>query len=191
MTDAQLINQNSSDVEYFTPLPIVNLARQVMGGIDLDPASSTEANAGINARNIYTIKDDGITQPWYGAVWLNHPFGRREIPCAPDCAKKHTHHDYLLYGNSGWITKLMNEWNEGNIEQACTITYASTSEKWFRPLLEFPQCFITTRTNYYLPDGTLKKGVTKGSVVTYLGPRVNRFAQAFNEIGVVKIPWQK
>ena len=41
--------------------------------------------------------------------------------------------------------------------------------------------------NYYLPDGSVKKGVTKGSVVTYFGEDVSRFREAFASLGVVKI----
>jgi len=57
------------------------------------------------------------------------------------------------------------------------------------PLLAFPQCFIHGRTNYYLADGTLKKGVTKGSVVTYVGPaeKWDMFKEVFSSIGTVKI----
>jgi hypothetical protein len=68
-----------------------------------------------------------------------------------------------------------------------TITYACTSEKWFQPLLQKPQCFLSPRTNYYLPDGSVKKGVTKGSVVTNFGADVSRFREAFASLGVVKI----
>ena len=41
--------------------------------------------------------------------------------------------------------------------------------------------------NYYLPDGSVKKGVTKGSVVTYFGLDVEGFSEAFASLGVVKI----
>lgn len=36
----RLINQDSGDVEYYTPTEITEAARRVMGGIDLDPFSS-------------------------------------------------------------------------------------------------------------------------------------------------------
>ena len=41
--------------------------------------------------------------------------------------------------------------------------------------------------NYYLPDGSVKKGVTKGSVVTYFGQDVASFSEAFASLGVVKV----
>lgn len=192
---AQLINQTSGEFEYFTPLAIVNVARDVMRGIDLDPASSEVANGGIAAKRIFTIKEDAMRQVWTAkSIWMNHPFGIAETPCEPDCRRqetnpRHKHHDFIWHGNAAWVNKLIYEFKEGNFEQGICITYACTSEAWFTPLLHYPQCFLVPRTNYYTPEGKKLSGVTKGSVVTYLGPNVNRFAQRFANLGVVKIPY--
>ena len=97
---------------------------------------------------------------------MNHPFGRGS--------------------NAAWINKLESEFACGNVIEACCITYACTSEVWFQPLLRRPQCFLSPRTNYLLPDGTVFRGVTKGSVVTYFGTRSNAFTDAFQDLGVVK-----
>lgn len=169
MRNHQFINADGGSDEYFTPLEIVEAARRVMGTIDLDPASSVAANARIKAARIFTLNEDGLTQQWVGAIWLNHPFG------------KHT--------NKPWIAKLFTEYASGRVTAAICIAFASTSEQWFRPLLSQPQCFIHKRTNYFLPDGTIKKGVTKGSVVTYFGQNVKRFSKEFSKIGTVKIPY--
>ncbi len=166
MDSHQLINQDSGDYEYFTPPEIVGAARKVMGSIDLDPASSATANLRIKASTAYYESGDGLQHEWFGNIWLNHPFSRKNNPL--------------------WITKLLLEYGAGNIIQSCNITYAATSEKWFQPLLHYPQCFLSPRTNYYLPDGTKKRGVTKGSVVTYLGDRTEEFKWVFSEFGVVK-----
>lgn len=48
----------------------------MLGGIDLDPASSALANRTVEATTYYTINDDGLDQPWSGRVWLNPPYGR-------------------------------------------------------------------------------------------------------------------
>ena len=166
MNSAQLINQDSGEFEYYTPRNIVEAARSTMGGIDLDPASSAEANLRVHAARFYDLLDDGLIHVWPGRIWLNHPFSRENNPA--------------------WINKLINEYGQRRLEQACCITFAATSEKWFQPLLQFPQCFLSPRTNYHLPDGRLKRGVTKGSVVTYLGRNIERFRDEFEAFGVVK-----
>lgn len=169
MNNAQQINQDSGNVEYYTPEYITSAARDCMGGIDLDPASCIIANQTIKAETIYTIEDDGLKQEWFGRVWMNHPFSK------------------LV--NARWINKLVAEFESGRVSQACCICFASTSEAWFRPLLEYPQCFFYKRTNYLTPDGAVKTGATKGSVVTYLGENVDAFAKSFITLGQVKIPY--
>lgn len=196
MENHKLIHQDSGVVEYGSPPAIVNLARQVMGGIDLDVATSTLFNdAIVKAGKIWTVEDDGLSKPWRGRVWMNHPFSKGEKACPADrskckkkvCRTRGYHIDVDTPGNADWIEKLVEEYMMGRATQACNICYAATSEAWFRPLLRFPQCFIHGRVNYLLPDGTTLKGVTKGSVVTYMGPEILKFAKLFNQIGQVKI----
>ena len=98
---------------------------------------------------------------------MNHPFGRKT--------------------NRPWIAKLAAEYASGRVTEAVCITFAATSEQWFAPLLAQPQCYIKGRTNYHLPDGTVKRGVTKGSVVTYFGKNVEKFAAEFRSLGTIKI----
>lgn len=170
MKNHQLINQDSGDVEYYTPQEIVEAARRVMGHIDLDPASSEIANQRVKAARFYTVDDDGLNKPWQGRIWLNHPFGRTT--------------------NGPWMRKIEQEYRGGGgMSEAICITFAATSEKWFAPLLRQPQCFLSPRTNYFLPDGTLKRGVTKGSVVTYFGNNVAAFSREFSGMGVIKVPY--
>lgn len=167
MKAATLINQDSGDVEYYTPPEIVEAARRVMGVIDLDPFSSNEANERVKATHFFTPLSNGLIQPWFGNVWMNHPFSRQM--------------------NQLCVNKIENEFAEQRMKQGCCITFAATSEKWFQPLLRRLQCFLSPRTNYYLPDGTVKRGVTKGSVVTYYGKDSQLFAEEFKKLGVVKV----
>lgn len=170
MNSAQLINQTSGDVEIYTPQRIVDAARVALGGeIELDPASNCVANSTVRAWRYFNMQDDGLSMPWKcETLWMNHPFSRRD--------------------NAKWINKLLDSYNRGDITNAaCCITFASTSEEWFRPLLELPQCYLWPRTNYMRPDGKVYRGVTKGSVVTYLGDDLPRFRKAFEGLGTVKV----
>ena len=192
MNSAQLINQDSGNFEYYTPQEYPDAARLVMGGITLDPASSKIANKRILAD--YYFNEDGLNKTWFGNVWMNHPFSKGEKACPADktkckkkgCVDRGHHITEDIPSNADWINKLVNSYEDGDIEAACCITFAATSEAWFRPLLEYLQCFIHGRTNYYLPDGTKKTGVTKGSVITYLGDSPEDFEEFFSQFGTIK-----
>jgi len=54
-----------------TPVEYVDLARTVMGVIDLDPASSDQAQSTVQALQHFTQADDGLKRVWHGNVWLN------------------------------------------------------------------------------------------------------------------------
>jgi len=165
---AEYINQDSGVVEYYTPIEVIEAARSTMGSIDLDPASSAKANQVVGALCYFTQDFDGLAWDWFGNVWMNHPFSRE--------------------GNPRWINKLVSEYEKQNVVEACCITYASTSETWLRPLYRFPLCFLSPRTNYRLPSGEIYRGVTKGSVVAYLGSDVGRFTRNFTHLGSVCVP---
>lgn len=216
MDKHQFINQDSGNTEWYTPPEIVEAARLVMDGIDLDPASSLRANDiivkaqdyfsapfmvvvdAVDGMPImaprYYLGGRGLHESWYGRVWLNHPFGNSELACKlPGCTKKSCekrgwHTAEALPGNKEWINKLVSEYEKGHIEQACCITYAATSEAWFKPLKDYAMCLIDGRVNY-LDPATMKpvKGVTKGSVVTYLGDAIDRFVAEYSPFGAVMV----
>jgi len=105
MENHELINQSSGNVEWWTPMDIIEAAKEVFGGeIDLDPATSEKANLRIEARRSYLEPgyeevpinprwsgdarfyrryrgQDGLTKDWEGRVWLNPPFGQGESAC--------------------------------------------------------------------------------------------------------------
>lgn len=72
----EIMNQQrpSETTEHYTPFWIIDLARNLMGSIDLDPASSEKANENVvKAKRIHTITDDGLLQNWFGNVFCNPP----------------------------------------------------------------------------------------------------------------------
>jgi hypothetical protein len=194
---AQFIQQDSGEFEWYTPLDIIEVVQAVLyPGIDLDPASSTVANAVVKAKKYYTYEDDGLTLPWEGRVWLNPPFS--EV--------------------ARFVDKLLLEYEIGRVTEACVITFASLDTAWARRLAAFPRWYPKGRVNYSplweerrtpiqaLPgmadqvntgdrnDRNRPSSPPKGSMVTYIGPneRVAHFAQTFTSRlgGWVDVPWE-
>ena len=171
-------HRDSGNQEWYTPALIVEAARLVMGTIDLDPASSPEANRTVRAARIYTANDDGLSHPWAGRVWLNHPYGR---------AAGH---------NDRWIAYLIAEYQAGRVSQAVAITWASTDTAWFARLMDYPICYTYGRPKFTQPARMMagapaKTAPPKGAAITYLGPQIARFVEVFetrSRVGRVMIP---
>lgn len=97
------VANNSGNNEWYTPPKFIELARQVMGGIDLDPATSEVANRVVQAPKIFTAEDDGRAQQWSGRVWMNPPVcgcrvhpklvklgdGNKNLPSLPESLASH------------------------------------------------------------------------------------------------------
>jgi hypothetical protein len=60
--------------EWLTPPHIVHS----LGDFDLDPCSPI-IRPWETAKNYFTIEDDGLSQEWFGRIWLNPPYGREMI----------------------------------------------------------------------------------------------------------------
>lgn len=54
------ITNNSGNQEHYTPVRFIDSAREVMGSIDLDPASNNIANEWIKATTFYTLENQGL-----------------------------------------------------------------------------------------------------------------------------------
>lgn len=65
--------------EHYTPKCWCRLAHQVLGRIDLDPASCPTANELVEAEQYYTRHMNGLMLPWFGCVYCNPPGDRHGI----------------------------------------------------------------------------------------------------------------
>lgn len=161
---------SSESNEWYTPPQYVTVARELMGGIDLDPASSAAANQTVQADFIYTIDDDGLKQDWYGRVWLNPPYGYSE---------QNNESNQAL-----WSAKLIEAYTAGNVTEAVLLVNAATSTQWFQALWNYPICFTDHRIRFLKPIGEAYSPTT-GSALVYFGANVAGFAKAFCVFGAV------
>ena len=162
------ILHSSDSNEWYTPARYADLAKKVMGDIDLDPASCIAANQSIQAKRIFDIEDDGFSRNWSGRVWLNPPYGRGEDGS----------------NQAAWSKKLIDEYKAGNVTEGMLLVNAATGNKWFADLWEFPICFVDHRIRFISPRGDYSQP-THSNVIVYLGSNEGRFVELFSKIGTV------
>jgi phage N-6-adenine-methyltransferase len=154
---------NAGDNEWYTPPEYIRAATQVMGGIDLDPASTSEANDIIGAAKFYTQDDNGLLHGWGGRVWMNPPYARPLI--------------------DEFCGKLAEEYAAGNVQQAITLTNNATETGWFHALAEVGAAiaFPRHRVKFWHP----RKEATplQGQACFYLGENIQGFRDEFVQFG--------
>jgi phage N-6-adenine-methyltransferase len=156
----------SGAVEWYTPPEFVEAARQVMGGIDLDPASNDLAQAVVRANTYYTAETDGLAQEWTGRVWLNPPYAAGEI--------------------DRFVSKLVAEHTAGRVTEAVLLVHSRTDTAWFHEAASAAAaiCFTRGRVRFQRPDGS-GDAPPIGSAFLYYGSAPDRFVAGFGSIGLV------
>lgn len=160
------VSQNTGDNEWFTPREFIEPARKVLGGIDLDPASSAAANTVVKATTFYTKSDDGLTKTWKGRVWMNPPYAQPLIGLFAD--------------------KLANAYQSKSVQSAIVLVNNATETAWFRVLAEHASaiCFPHGRVRFWAADKSTAAPL-QGQALLYLGPSTATFHARFSDIGTV------
>jgi ParB family chromosome partitioning protein len=154
--------------EWHTPREYVEAAREAMGGIDLDPASSASAQRSVRAAEFFTPEIDALAQEWHGRVFLNPPYARGV---------------YLQF-----VEKLVAEFAAGHVPEAVLLLNNSTETKWFRLAARHSAavCFVKGRIRYISPEGKRSTQI-QGQVFVYFGHRPQAFAAVFRRYGLLTV----
>jgi ParB family chromosome partitioning protein len=156
------VSNNSGENEWYTPIEYINAAREVMGSIDLDPASCAIANNTVKASKIFTIDDDGLKQKWHGNVWLNPPYASDLIGKFADKVAA----------------------SKGDIQQAIILVNNATETGWFNTLISVASAIVfpKSRVKFYMADG--KTGAPlQGQAFIYVGNCPHKFLDVFKAFG--------
>lgn len=161
---------SSESGEWYTPRAFMDAVAEVFPYIDLDPASSEEANRVIGAQRIFTVEDDALAQDWTSeTLYLNPPYG-----------------DVI----ADFIAKLLYEVRAGHVLEAIVLVPARTDTAWFRSMRQFPRCFISGRLKFRQPGTAAENSAPFPSAAFYIGSDLNRFTASFSALGDVYRLWE-
>jgi phage N-6-adenine-methyltransferase len=158
------LSSYSGDNEWYTPSKYIEMAREVLGAIDVDPASNPEAQATVRADKYYTVKDSGLDNEWHGRVWMNPPYSQPEI--------------------GQFAAKLLAELKVCRTKAAIVLTNNSGDTAWHQALADVSKamCVMRGRIKFESPTRMSNSPAT-GQSFFYFGPDPDRFADVFCAIG--------
>jgi phage N-6-adenine-methyltransferase len=158
--------QGTGENEWYTPPEYLKAARDVLGGFDLDPATSEVAQEKVQAKAHFTKDQDGLGQDWHGRVWLNPPYEQPHI--------------------ANFVSKMVEEYDAGRVQAAIMLTHNYTDTAWFHKAGAFADaiCFTRGRIKFYNADGE-GGSPTQGQAFFYFGDDVQTFERIFGPIGWV------
>ena len=153
---------------WFTPAPVLDLARQVLGPIDFDPFSSVAANKTVKAGRFYTEADDALTRKtWTKAphenIWMNPPYGAGLINKA--------------------ASRFCLEWDAGNFNEGIVLVNNATDTSWANELWERAAAVAFTRGRIGFVDleGKNVGSNTRGQMFFYFGGNAAKFNEVFRD----------
>lgn len=160
------VSNNSGENEWYTPKIYIEAARAVMGGIDLDPATSEVANRTVKASTYFTAQDDGLSREWpIGRIWMNPPYSQP------------------LMGQ--FAEKMAQEIERGS--ESVVLVNNATETVWFQRMASVCTaiCFPRGRIRYLTPDGEPANSPLQGQAIIYSGPNADKFDDEFSKFGLV------
>lgn len=162
--DKHLPQHHSGTDEWYTPQEWVALARDIMGGIDLDPASCDAAQTRIQATTYYTIHDDGLSKPWFGRMWLNPPYSQTKR----------------------WTDNAISSYDAGAVTEAILLVRPAVGASWYSTLAaRFCRAEPLGRIKFVGKDGLQQPKPVHGNTFFYFGGKPDRFSDLFKAAGCV------
>lgn len=172
------IMHSSRTDRWFTPEGIIKRVHEVLGQIDLDPASEECIQHRVKAKKILTR--DAETSEWLsspGTVFCNPPGGKS--------------------GNKSmsgiFWKKMMEERSSGRLTHGIFLCFSiealqHTQRLGCESIGEFPLCIPKTRIKFDYPNGKSGVAPSHSNAIVYVPGTLNNtesFVQSFKDLGIV------
>lgn len=208
------VRHSNETAEWGSPELVCELSHEVMGGVDLDPASCEAFNKFVKAYRIYTKADNGFHRPMFGRVFHNPPGGWNDELGQEVHKKTKTRESCEVTGSCGlppghrhkgvgssakrWWFRLESEWRASRVTEGIFIcfdlgllqtTQNRTPTGAFVPL-DFAICYPSERLDYVDENGEPAGSPPHASCIVYLPGEAgtDKFKYVFSELGKVVVP---
>jgi phage N-6-adenine-methyltransferase len=161
---------------WFTPPEYLDAVRAVLGGIDLDPFTSADANIAVGATHIFTPEKSAFDHDWRVCdrprVFMNPPYAAGMIGRA--------------------VNRFLNQYDIRRFDEGIVLVNNATDTRWFEALATTCHaiCFTDHRISFWSNDGKSASGNTRGQAFFYFGPDVAAFARVFGRHGFIVTPYR-
>lgn len=159
--DLDVLTSQQTD-EWSSPREVVEPLDAALGGFDLDPCSGAEQSPFADAT--YTEDDDGLAQPWHGAVWVNPPYSEMWE----------------------WTDKAIEEMAVGNAERVVFLCKGDSSTDWWQAAAQ--NATLVTTIDHRLSFGDGANSAPFASHILLFGPTTDGLIETLTEFGTVLTP---
>jgi len=135
---------------------------------DLDVAAPPEGPRYVPCRDFIALPRDGLMEPWSGLVWMNPPFGQRNV------------------GKRGWIERF------GLHGNGIALLPDRTSAPWFQRFGPWADAilFVSPKVKFERPDGSVDEQPANGTALFAIGDLgVEALIRAGPKLGFLAAPF--
>lgn len=148
---------------------MIQKVTNVLGNIDLDPASNPNANKTVKASKFYSAEDSGLDKPWVGKVFLNPPYSAKLL--------------------KQFLNKAALQYTLGNVSEMLILTNSGTDTIWNKIIRGYTQAYTHNRISFICGETLEPKGKgSRGQCMTYLGPNIDKFTSEFSSDDTFWVP---
>jgi hypothetical protein len=186
ITTEPAIPQHSSKTDlWYTPIPIVEMARTVFGGrIDLDPASDAFGNTRVKATTYFDEERDGLTVPWAGRIFCNPPGGKIGTGW-------HAKSRMKLFWKQLMAARYAETLGDAIFLAFSVEALSTTQEEGEWSMCDFTICIPNKRIKFDGPDGVSQKQPTHANAIVYVPGNIDvsaHFVRTFSALGACMTP---
>ena len=127
----------------------------------------------MQALRILTAKDGSLAKRWLGRLYNNPPYGRARGKGRGRSQQ------------AEFLRKALREYRAGHATEVILLLKAAIGYRWLRKIWCLPHGVLYEKVAFVPGAAQAGSGNPHGSIVVYLGPNVQRFAEVFAEVAAI------